>query len=217
MRSYSPTRYLVGMFDPMFLTREILQPRPVTSYICWNCCSFPVRSCIPTLIPRRQVKSDVPYHWNPAAPPLYPVGMFDLVFPTREILQPHPDTSQACSIWCAETLRSCSPELIPPRNVRSSVQKPWDPSAPSWHLVGMFDLVFRTREILQPRSCSSICMFGLRSLPVRFCSSVCMCALMSQPVKSCSSCACSVLGPHPLEPAAPYTCLLWGPNPWNPV
>ena len=194
----------------MFLTREILQPRPVTSYACWNCWSFPVRSCIPTLIPRRHVRSDVPYLWDPAAPSLYPVGMFDLVFPTREILQPHPDTSQACSIWCAEPLRSCSR-----------------------YLVGMFDLVFRTREILQPRSSSSVCMFGLRSLPVRSCSSVCMCALMSQPVKSCSSCACSlccpnpwdpktryacsVLGPNPLVPSAPYTCLLWGPNPWDPV
>ena len=89
----APTWCLVGMFDLMFLAREILQPRPVTSYACWNCCSFPVRSCIPTLIPRRHVRSDVPYLWDPAAPSLYPVGMFDLVFPTREILQPHPDTS----------------------------------------------------------------------------------------------------------------------------
>ena len=196
-----------------------------------------MRSCSPTLIPRRHVQSDVPYPWDPAAPSLYPVGMFELVFPTREILQPHPDTSQACSIWCAEPLRSCSPELIPRRHVRSSVPTPWDPSAPSWHLVGMFDLVFRTHEILQPWSCSSVCMFGLSSLPVRSCSSVCMCALMSQPVKSCSSCACSLCCPNPwdpktryacsilgrnpleppLEPAAPYTCLLWGPNPWDPV
>ena len=167
----APTWYLVGIFDLMFLTREILQPRPVTSYACWNCCSFPVRSCIPTLIPRRHVRSDVLYLWDPAAPSLYPVGMFDLVFPTR--------------------------------------------------------------EILQPRSSSSVCMFGLKSLPVRSCSSVCMCALISQPIKSCSSCACSlccptprdpktqyacsVLGPNPLVPAAPYTCLLWGPNPWDPV
>ena len=127
----APTWYLVGMFDLMFLTREILQPRLVTSYACWNCCSFPVRSCIPTLIPRRHVRSDVPYLWDPAAPSLYPVGMFDLVFATREILQPHPDTSQASrSIWCAEPLRSCSPELIPRRHVRSGVPNPWDLAAP---------------------------------------------------------------------------------------
>ena len=126
----APTWYLVGMFDLMFLTREILQPRTFTSYACWNCCSFPVRSCIPTLIPRRHVRSDVPYLWDPAAPSLYPIGMFDLVFPTREILQPHPDTSQACSIWCAEPLRSCSPDPAAPYACSVLGPYPWDPAAP---------------------------------------------------------------------------------------
>ena len=175
----------------------------------------------------------VPSPWDQAFPPLYRVGTYDLMFLTCEILQPRPYTLQACSVWCSQPVRSCSLILIPRRHVRSGVPNLWDPAAPNWYLVGMFDLVFRTREILQPRSSSSVCMFGLRSLPVRSCSSVCMCALISQPVKSCSSCACSlccpnpwdpktryacsVLGPNPLVPAAPYTCLLWGPNPWDPV
>ena len=103
----APTWCLVGMFDLMFLPREVI---------------------LPTLIPRGHVQSDIPCLWDPAAPSLYPVGMVDLVFPAREILQSHPDTSQACSIWCAEPLRSCSPELIPRRHVRSSVPRPWDPS-----------------------------------------------------------------------------------------
>ena len=84
----------------------------------------------PSLIPRRHVRSDVPYLWDPAVPSLYPVGMFDLVFPTREILQPHPDTSQACSIWCAEPLRSCSPDPAAPYACSVLGPYPWDPAAP---------------------------------------------------------------------------------------
>ena len=62
--------------------------------ICmWNYCSFPVRSCSPTVIARRHVRSDVPYLWNTAVPSLYLVGMLDLLFRTREIMQPRPDTS----------------------------------------------------------------------------------------------------------------------------
>ena len=148
---------LVGMFDLMFPTREILQPRPDTSYACWNCCSLPVRACSPTRIPRRHVR-------------------FDIL--TREILQPRPVTSYACWIYCSKPVRSCSPVLIPRRHVQSGLTNQWYLAAPAWHvlqprpdtsyacwnirrtcLVGMYDLQFRTCEILQPRpdmSCSPV-------------------------------------------------------------
>ena len=133
----APTWYLVGMFDPMFLTREILQPRPVTSYACWIYCSKPVRSCSPVLIPRRHVQSGLTNQWYLAAPTwhvLQPrpdtsyacwnirrtclVGMYDLQFRTCEILQPRPDMS-------------CSPVLIPLMHVGTVVPNPWDPAASS--------------------------------------------------------------------------------------
>ena len=188
----APTWYLVDMFDLMCYTREILQPCPDTSYACWNCCSELVRSCSPVLMPRRHVRSDVPYPWDPAAPSWYLediydlmfltvrscsptliprrhvrsgvpnpwdpaapswylVGTYDLMFLNRRILQPHPATSQACPIWCSLLERSCSPVLIPCRHVRSGVPDLWNPTAPSWYLVGILDLLFQTIEILQPR------------------------------------------------------------------
>ena len=119
--------------------------------ICmWNCCSFPIRSCSPTVIARRHVRSDVPYPWDIAVPSLYLVGMLDLLFRTREILQPRPYTLYTwwicCTIWCSlsvrscspvlirstilcsEPVRSCSPVMIPRSHVWSVVPNPWDTS-----------------------------------------------------------------------------------------
>ena len=170
----APTLYLEGMVDLMFLTREILQSRPVTSYACWNCCSFPVRSCIPTLIPRRHVRSDVPYLWDPAAPSLYPIGMFDLVFPTREILQSHPDTLQACSIRCAEPLRSCSPD---------------------WYLVVMFDLM--SQPVKSCSSCAfSLCCPNPWDPKTRYACSV----LGPNPLVPAAPYTCLLWGPNPWDP-----------------
>ena len=147
----APSWCLVGTYDLMFLTREILQPHHDTSqaYTIW--CSSPVRSCSPTLIPRRHVRSGVPNPCDPAAPSWYLVGTYDLIFLNRRILQPHPATSQACPIWCSLLERACSPVLIPCRHVRSGVPDLWNPTASSWYLVGILDLLFQTIEILQPR------------------------------------------------------------------
>ena len=71
-----------------------------------------------------------PNPWEPAAPSWYLVGVYDLVFRTREILQPRPDTS---------------------RHVRYGVPNSWDPATSTWYLLGMLDLLFRILEILQPR------------------------------------------------------------------
>ena len=160
----APTWYIVGMFDMMFPTREILQPRPDTSYVCWNCCSLPVRACSPTRIPRRHVRSDVSYAWDPAAPLWYLVCMLELLF---LILTPHrrvrsgvlnpwdPEVTSwylvGMTICSSQSVRSCNPDLIPCRHVRSDVPYSWEPAAPSWYALGMYYLVFRTREILQPR------------------------------------------------------------------
>ena len=175
------------MFDLMFPTNEILQPRPDTPDACWNCCSLPVRACSPTRIPRRHVRSIGPYPWDPEAPswsglpkrwdPVAPfwylVVVYDLVFRARGIMQ-HPfDNSYARSIWYFEpvipddtswnlvgmydmqvpTRGSLQPDLIPSMHIRYVVPYPWDHAAPPWYLVGMYmyDLMFLTREILQPR------------------------------------------------------------------
>ena len=114
---------------PVHHTILSMQPRPDTSHACWNCCSKPVRSCSPVLIPRRHVRSGVPNPWDTAAPSWYLVGMHGLVFRAREILQP---------------------DLIPRRHVRSGVPNPWDPAAPTRYLVGMLNLLFRTLDVLQP-------------------------------------------------------------------
>ena len=97
--------------------------RPDTSYAYWNCCSLPVRSCSPSPIPRRHVR-------EPAA---------------------RPDTLYAYSIWCSLPVRYCSPILITLMHIGSDVPYPWDPAAPSRYALGMNFLVFRIREILQPR------------------------------------------------------------------
>ena len=181
----APTWHIVGMFDLMFPICEILQPRPDTSSACWNCCFLPVRACSPTRIPRRHVRSDVSYPWDPAAPLWFLVCMFELIWfaepvrswstvliprkyvrspvpnlwdpvaPTWHVLQPRPDTSYACWNCCSKPVRSCSLVLIPRRHVRSGLPNSWDPAAPSWYLVGMYDLVFRAREIMQHRSVTS--------------------------------------------------------------
>ena len=165
-----------------------------------------MKSCSPDLIPCRHGRPNVPYPWDPAGPSCYLVCMLELLFLPREIMHSPPWYLVGTMIWCSLPVRSYSPVLIPCRHVRSGVPNPWDPAAPSWYLAGMFDLVCRTLEILQPRSCSSVYTFGLRSVPVRSCSSVCMCALMSQPVKSCSSCARSLWCPNPWDPKTRYAC-----------
>ena len=147
----APPGYLVGMYDLMFLTREILQPRSDTSYTCLNCCSLPVRSCSPSPIPRRHVQSDVPYPWDPAAPSRYALGMnfvcmLELLFLTREILQPCCDTSYACLNCWSLSVRSRSPILI-------LFAKPVRSCSPI--LIVMYDLVFRARGIMQHRSDTS--------------------------------------------------------------
>ena len=50
--------------------------------------------------------------------------------------------------------------------VLSVVPNPWDPAAPTWYLVSMFDLTFLTREIMQPRldttyACGAVVPFPL--------------------------------------------------------
>ena len=87
-------------------------------------------------------------------------------------------------------MRSCNPDFIPCRQVRSDVPyplgpgpdlityrhiesvgpNPWDPAAPSWFLVGVFDLVFRTSETPQPGPDISYAWWNCCSLPVRACS-----------------------------------------------
>ena len=176
----------------MFPTREILQPRPDTSYACWNCCFLPVRACSPTRIPRRHVRSDIltreilqPHcnssyaclnccslsvrSWSPSliwfAEPVRPcspvlilrkyvrspvLNLWDPAAPTWHVLQPRPDTSYACWNRCSKPVRSCSPVLIPRKHVRFGVPNPWDPAVPSCYFVGVFELVSRTRESLQP-------------------------------------------------------------------
>ena len=131
----APPWLLVGMYDLMFLTCEILQSRPYTLWACWICCSQPVRSYSIVLIPCMHdgsvVRSDVPYPWDLAAPSWYAlrsgvpnswdlaapywylVGMCDLLFQTRE---------------------------TPRRYVQSGVSNPWDPEVHSWYIVGMYDL-----------------------------------------------------------------------------
>ena len=147
----APPGYLVGMLDVMFLTREILQHRCDSLYACLNCCSLsvrswspiliwfaePVRSCSPVLIPRKYVRSPVPNLWDPAAP-------------TWHVLQPRPDTSYACWNCCSKPVRSCSPVLIPRRHA-IWCSEPVRSCSPTWYRLRMFDVVFRTREILQRR------------------------------------------------------------------
>ena len=147
VRSCSPTWYRVSMFDLVFRTREILQRRPDTLKACWICGSEPVRSCSPVLLLRRRVRSGVQNPLDPAARSGYLVSIYNLMFLTREILQPLPDSFYACTIWCSEPMRSCSPVRIPCRHVWSCALSPWDHATPSWHLRGTFDLVFRTHEI----------------------------------------------------------------------
>ena len=118
----APPGYLVGMYDLMFLTREILQPRSDTSYTCLNCCSLSVRSWNTILI------------WfadplDPAARSWYLVVMYALMFWAREIMQHRSDTSYARPSWCFESVRSWSHLLIPSRHVLSEVPNPWEPTA----------------------------------------------------------------------------------------
>ena len=114
-------------------------------------------------MPSTHVRSVVPNPWDPAAPPGYLVGMYDLMFLTREILQPRSDTSytflNCCSlsvrswstilIWFAEPVRSCSPILIPCSHVRPYVLSPRDHATPFGHLICTSELMFRIREILK--------------------------------------------------------------------
>ena len=50
----------------------------------------------------------------------------------------------------SQPVRSCSPDLIPCRHVRSDVPYPRDPAAPSCYLVCMLELLFLPREIMHP-------------------------------------------------------------------
>ena len=109
-----------------------------------------MRSCSPLLIPGRHVGSVVPNPRDPAAPSWYLVGMYDLLFRIHEVLQPRPDTAYACLNCCFLLVRSCSHIQIPRSHVRYDVPYPWDPAAPFWYPLGMYDLLFRTHEILKP-------------------------------------------------------------------
>ena len=187
--------------------------RPDTSYACWNCCSLPARSCSPIHVPLRHARYHVPCPWDPAAPSWYPICMYDLVFWTREILQPRPDTSFACWICGSIPVRSCSPVLIPCRHVLSVVPNPeiLQPypdilyactilfSEPVrscntiWHLIGTFDLLFRAHQNLKSRpdtslACSIWCLEPVRScspelIPRRRIRSSMICS--SEPVRFC--------------------------------
>ena len=141
----APTWYIVGMFDLLFPTREMLQPLSDTSYACWNCYSLPVRPCSPTRIARRHVRSDI--------------------FLTREILQPRCDTPYACLnccslsvrswspilIWFAEPVRSCSPILILCSHVRPCVPSPWYHSDSSHaRSIWCFEPVISWSHLLKP-------------------------------------------------------------------
>ena len=69
--------------------------------------------------------------------------------------------SYACSLWGPNPWNPAAPyacSLLGPNSWESVAHmhvrwgpNPWEPAAPSWYLVGVYDLVFRTREILQPR------------------------------------------------------------------
>ena len=151
----APSWYLLGMYDLFFRAHEILQPRPDTSYACRKFCTLPVRSCSHNNMPRCHVRYDVPYPWDPAAPSWYPLGMYDLLFRTLAILQPRPDTLYACWNCCSLPVRNCSHTSIPRSHVRFNVPYPWELAVPSWYLVGLLDLLFQTREILQNRTDTS--------------------------------------------------------------
>ena len=140
-----------------------------------------MRPCSPVLISRKHlrpdpcmhIRSDVPYLWDPAAPSWYLICMLELLFLTREIMQPRCNSSYACLnccslsvrswspilIWFAEPVRPCSPVLIPRKYVRSPVPNLWDPAAPTWH-------------VLQPRPDTSYACWNRCSKPVRSCSPV---------------------------------------------
>ena len=143
------TWYLVSMFDLMFLTREIMQPRPDTSYACGTVVPFPLdHAAPPWLLVGMYVWCSLPVRY--CSPVLIPCRHVGSVVPTREILQPRPYTLYAwwiccaiwCSIsvrscspvlirstlWCSEPMRCCSPVLIPRRHVWSVVPNPWDTS-----------------------------------------------------------------------------------------
>ena len=124
-----PSWYLV-MYDLVFRARDIMQHRSDTSYARSIWCFEPVLSWSHLLKPSRHVRSVVPNPWEPAA---------------------RPDTLYAYSIWCSLPVRSCSPILISRMHVGTVVPYPWDHAAPPWYLVGIYDLMFLTREILQPR------------------------------------------------------------------
>ena len=108
----------------MCLTREVLQPHLDT----WHLVGMYDLMCH-----TREILQPRP-------------SMFDLVFLTRKIRQTNPDISRACLIWCLEpvflTREIQQPHLDP---------YPWDHAALSWYPAGKYDMVFRTREILQPR------------------------------------------------------------------
>ena len=206
----APPWYLLGMYDLMFLPVRSCSPALIRSRHVLS--GVPVRSCSPVLIlrrhvgslvpnpwdpaasslliPRRHVRSGLPNPWDPAAPSWYLVGMYDLVFRAREIMQHRSDTSYQRSIWCVEPVRSWIHLLIPSRHVRSVVPNPWDPATPTWYLVGRFDLIFLTREILQPRPDT-----------LKACTIWC-----SEPVRSCS---------HVLIPRRHVGSVV--PNPWDPA
>ena len=120
-----------------------------------------MRYCSPVLLLRRRVRSGVPNPWVPAARSWYLVSIYDLMFLTREILQPLPDTLQACTIWCSEPVRSCSPVRIPCRHVRSCVPSPWDHATPSWHqiLIWCFKPLRSWSPLLMPIRPCTICSF----------------------------------------------------------
>ena len=135
-----------------------------------------MRPCSPVPISRKHLRSDVPYPWDPAAPSWYLLCMYDLVFRTREILQPRLDILYAYTILWSEPVRSCNAVLTPNRHVRSGVSNPRDPEvpywclvAPSWYLLCMLELLFQTREILQPRPDTADACTIWCSEPVRSC------------------------------------------------
>ena len=122
--------YIVVVYDLILRAREIMQHRFYTAYARSSWCFEPVRSWNHLLIPSRHVRFVVPNPWESAA---------------------RPDILYAYSIWCSLLVKYCSPILIPLMHVGTDVPYPWDHAALTWYLVGMYDLMFLTREILQPR------------------------------------------------------------------
>ena len=119
----APSWYLVVMHDLVFRARDIMQHRSDSSY---------AHSWSHLLKPSRHVRSVVPNPWEPAS---------------------RTDALYAYSIWCSLPVKSCSLILIPRIHGGTVYSYPWDHAAPPWYLVhvGMYDLMFHTREILQPR------------------------------------------------------------------